>query len=212
MKQFYLFLQKQRINHQKWDFFVFSALTMLSILNGQTTVFYLIYFFWWNELLRIIIDRIFYKKNKNAIFERDNRDSVFSSLFLMGIYFIFIVVFFGFMASYKNTNLVMINMKTLFFQNWFFNLNLIYFVIERIYLHKTNQKLEVSFGGFTPNMIILHISIVMGGCLLFFVVKKFPDTFTPENLWGSVVIVLPFLLLKFLMQSLTKTESTTQKS
>ncbi|MBN9294013.1 MAG: hypothetical protein J0G96_08555 [Flavobacteriia bacterium] len=196
MNKLYPFFLQQRANYQKWDFLIFTALTLLSILNGQTTVFYLIYFFWWNELLRIIVDRILYKKNPNAKFMGDKRDSIFSSFFMMGIYFVFIVVFFGFIASYKHDAEIYVNMKTLFFQNWFFNVNLLFIIAERIFLHKTHQPMEVSFGGFTTNMIILHISIIVGGCLLFFVVQNYPETFTPENLWGSVLVALPFLLLK----------------
>lgn len=190
------FLLQQRANYSQWDFLVFVALTLLSILNGQTTVFYLIYFFWWNELLRLLIDRILYKKNTQSVFLGDGKSSVFSSLFIMAIYFVFIVVFFGFIAASDSTELIIVNMEALFFQNWFFNCNLIFVILERIYLHKSNHPLQITFGGFTPNMIILHISIIMGGMLLFFVVKNFPETFTPKNLWGSVLIALPFLLLK----------------
>lgn len=196
VKQFLSIIERQVQHYRQWDFLLFAVLTLLSVLNGQTTVFYLIYFFWWNELLRIIIDRILYKKNPNTKFAGDKRDSIFSSFFMMGIYFVFIVVFFGFIAASDNTNLIMVNMKALFFQNWFFNINLLFVTAERIYLHKTQKPIEVSFGGFTTNMVILHISIIVGGCLLFFVVRTYPNIFTPENLWGSVLIALPFLLLK----------------
>ncbi len=196
MSQLQQFFLQQRAQYRKWDFLIFTVLTLLSILNGQTTVFYLIYFFWWNELITIVIDRILYKQNPNAVFESEKGETVFSSLFIMGIYWVFIVVFFGFIAASKNTELIMVNMQVLFFQNWFFNSNLVVIILERIFLHKTRQPLEVSFGGFTPNMVVLHISIVLGGVIMFFVVKNYPGTFTPENLWGSVLIALPFLLLK----------------
>jgi len=35
---------------------------------------------------------------------------------------------------------------------------------------------------------------------MFFIVKPFPETFSPDNLWTSVLIILPFLLLKIGMQ------------
>lgn len=106
----------------------------------------------------------------------------------------------------------MINMKALFFQNWFFNINLFFVIAERIYLHKSHQPIQVSFGGFTPNMIVLHVSIILGAIMMFFVVKKYPVTFTPENLWGSVLIALPFLLLKMGMQYLVAPDITVNKS
>lgn len=196
MNKIHQFFLQQKSNYRKWDFFTFTLLTLLSILNAQITVFYLIYFFWWNELVRIIIDRLYYKRNPNAVFVGDHRDSIFSSFFIMAIYVVFIVVFFGFIAASDNTKLLMVNMKTLFFQNWFFNINLIFVIVEQFFLHHTHQQVEVSFGGFTPNMIILHISIIVGGIVMFFVVKEYPEIFTPQNLWGSVLIVLPFLVLK----------------
>lgn len=207
MNKLHQFFLQQRANYQQWDFLIFTALTLLSILNGQTTVFYLIYFFWWNEWLRIIIDRILYKKNPNAKFTGDKRDSIFSSFFMMGIYFVFIVVFFGIITSYKNDAQMFVNVEVLFFQNWFFNINLLFVIAERIFLHKTEQPMEVSFGGFISHMIVLHISIVVGGCLLFFVVQNYPETFTPENLWGSVLVALPFLLLKMVAGKFSNNEN-----
>lgn len=196
LQQFFI---QQRANYGKCDFLIFTLLTLLSILNGQATVFYLIYFFWWNELIRIVIDRFFYKKNLNAVFVGDKRDSIFSSLFIMGIYFIFIVVIFGFMASIDNHQIMYVNIKVLVFKNWFFNVNLIIAAAERLFLHKSHYPLNVNFGGFTPNMIVLHISIIVGAIIMSFVVKQYPDIFTPDNLWGSVLIVLPFLLLKMII-------------
>ena len=191
-----IILKNSLIHYYKWDFLVFTTLTIFSLLNGQVTVFYLIYFFWWNELLRIIIDRLLYKKNPNAQLASNPAESILSSFFLMGIYFVFIVVFFGFIAAVDNTALVMVNMKVLFFQNWFFNANLVFLIVERIWIHKGHKPQLVSFGGFTPNMILLHVSIILGGIVMFFIVKNFPKIFTPENLWGSVLIALPFLLLQ----------------
>ena len=186
-------------NYRKWDFLIFTVLTLLSVLNGQTTLFYLVYFFWWNELIRIAVDRICYKQNPNSILRNGVQGSVLGSLSQMAIYFVFIVVFFGLMANWKNTEIMIANIQVLFFQNWFFNLNLIYVLIERVYLHQQHLPVQVSFGHFTPNMIVLHIAIILGGILMFFVVKNFPATFTPDNLWGSVIIISPLLVLKMVV-------------
>ncbi|MEY8848303.1 hypothetical protein AB9K26_05790 [Psychroserpens sp. XS_ASV72] len=188
--------------YSQWDFLVFILLTALSIWSGQTTVFYILYFFWWNELIRIVVDRICFKRNNNAVLA-GRTTPILGSFIQMGVYFIFLVVFFAFMANWNNEVLLMTNMKILFFQNWFFNINLLFIVFERIVLHSTQQPLRVSFGNFTPNMLVLHVSIILGVVLMFFVVRNFPDTFTPTNLWGSVLIILPFLLIKAGMQYFT---------
>ena len=80
-------------NYGRWDFGIFILLTALAVVNGQTTIFYIIYFFLWNEFIRVIVDRLLYKKNSNALLVSGGQDSMFGNLFLMGIYFVFIVVF-----------------------------------------------------------------------------------------------------------------------
>lgn len=196
-------IEQQIKNYQQWDFIIFLLLTLLSIINGQTTVFYLMYFFWWNELIRIIVDKFYAKKNPNAINKDWQSSDLKGELFLMGIYWVFLIVFFGFIAASNNREIIITNMEIIVFQNWFFNINLIFILLERIYLHKKQQPLTIYFGAFNPNMIVIHISIIVGGIMMFFLVKRFPVTFTPENPWGSIVIVLPFLLLKILNQKLS---------
>lgn len=196
-------IDQQLKKYQKWDFLVFMLLTLLSVLNGQTTVFYLMYFFWWNEVIRLIVDRLYFKKNPNAINEDWQSTGFMGGLFSMGVYWVFLIVFFGFIAVSDNREIILTNVEIVFFQNWFFNLNLIFVLFERIYLHQKQQPLTIYFGAFNPNMIVLHVSIIVGGLILFFLVKRFPETFTPENQWGSVVIVFPFLLLKMLNQKLS---------
>ena len=198
MNSFSSILEKPLKYYSQWDFLVFTLLTALSVWSGQTTVFYVILFFWWNEFIRIIIDRIFFKRNKNAMLAINNTTSIFGSIIQMGVYFIFIVVFFGFMANWNNEVLIFTNMKVLFFRNWFFNFNLLFVVVERILLHIKKTPVTVSFGSFTPNMLVLHVSIILGVILMLFIVRNFPETFTPTNLLGSVLIIFPFLMIRAL--------------
>ena len=201
-------IEKPLQYYRQWDFIIFALLTLLSVLNGQTTVFYLIYFFWWNEFICLVVDRLCYKQNSNVVYENGHSANFGGGLFLMGIYWVFVVVFFGFIAGSNNHEIMIANMQVLFFHNWFFSINLIFVLLERLYLHKKQQPLKVYFGAFSPNAIVLHISIVVGGLLIFFVVKRYPEIFTPENTWGSVVIALPFLLLKMGMTYLTTSDHT----
>jgi hypothetical protein len=211
MKPFLSIIEQQAQHYRQWDFITFTVLTLLSVLSGQTTVFYLIYFFWWNELVRLFVDRFCYKRNPNAVYEDGHATDFVGSLFLMGIYWVFIVVIFGFFAGSDSTEIIITNMRVLVFHNWFFNINLIFVLLERIYLHKTRQPLQIYFGAFNPNTIVLHISIIVGAVLMFFVVKEYPNIFTPENRWGSALIALPFLLLKMGMQYLTASENKIDK-
>lgn len=208
MKAFFSTIERQAQYYRQSDFFLFAVLTLMSVLSGQTTVFYLLYFFWWNELIRLVVDRLCYKRNLNAVYEDGHGKGFGESLFLMGIYWVFLVVMFGFIAGMDSTEIIIANMRVLVFHNWFFNINLIFVLLERIYLHKTRQLLQIYFGAFNPNTIVLHIAIIVGAALMFFVVREYPETFTPENRWGSALIALPFLLLKIGMQYLTTSNNT----
>lgn len=198
-------------HYRQWDFILFMVLTLLSVVSGQSTVFYLLYFFWWNALIRLLVDRIYYKRNKNAVFENGCTNQFGHGLFLMGIYWVFLVVVFGFIAVSANADIMIANMGVLFFQNWFFNANLIFVLVERLYLHKTQQPLKISFDAFNPNTIVLHVSIIVGAVLMFFVVRNYPEIFTPKNQWGSVLIISPFLLLQMLMQKRFASDNIIQK-
>ncbi|MFY7840571.1 MAG: hypothetical protein ACOVP7_09870 [Lacibacter sp.] len=178
------------------EFLLFLLFTVAAVVNGQTSVFYVLYFFWWSELLRIIIDRICYKRNANAVYNPVGPLPVWTSLFILGIHFVFIVVLFGFIANWDNVDLLTLNMRVLLFKNFFFNGNLLFVVLQRLYMHWQQQPVKIEYGGFTPNILILHIAIIFGGILQMFVVKRYTDIFTPDNLWGSALLLLPFLLLK----------------
>ncbi|WP_299097520.1 hypothetical protein [Winogradskyella sp.] len=185
---------------REWDFIIFTVLTALSVGYGQTTVFYVIYFFWWSEFIRIIIKSIFQRFNKSNNSNQLEAKLMFGSLFMMLIYLVFIIVFFGLIANWNNSEITLTNMKIMFFRNWFFNINLLFVLLEHIYINLNSNNTIAVFGQFTSNMLVLHISIILGGIIMFFIVKPFPETFSPDNLWSSVLIILPFLLLKMGMQ------------
>ncbi len=185
---------------REWDFLIFTVLTALSVGYGQTTVFYVIYFFWWSEFIRIIIKSIFQRFNKSNNSNQLEAKLMFGSLFMMLIYLVFIIVFFGLIANWNNSEITLTNMKIMFFRNWFFNINLLFVLLEHIYINLNSNNTIAVFGQFTSNMLVLHISIILGGIIMFFIVKPFPETFSPDNLWSSVLIILPFLLLKMGMQ------------
>lgn len=102
-------------NYRKCDFLVFALLTTFAVITGNTSVFYIIYFFWWNELIRIIVDKSFFKRNPNITLRETVQAPLLESLFQMGIYFVFNVVFFGVIANWGNEQITYTNMEILFF-------------------------------------------------------------------------------------------------
>ncbi|MCM5529114.1 hypothetical protein [Parasegetibacter sp. NRK P23] len=182
------------------DFTVMLALTGLSVYNGQATVFYIIYLFWWNELIVKAVNRIFkWRRNREAQYTVSAAAA--SSGPLMAIYWIFIVVIFGFVASWEDKTAIQTNFSVLFFRNVYFNLNIL-FILVTACLHTLENDRQLTANpspGVTANMIVLHVSIILGAFVFFMVVKGFPDVFRPENSWSAVLMITPFLLLRFLV-------------
>lgn len=190
------------LNNQRWkhiDLVVFTLITTLSIASGKTTIFYILYLFWWSEFVRKAVG-YWYLKNQNMATANKPNTYKMGSFFLLFIYFVFIVVFFGLMANWGNTEVMIINTQLFFFKNWFFNVNLIWIIGENIWINKKGRVQPSDLSPFSANAIVMHLSIILGGLLMFFVVKQFPFFFTPESFWGSVLIVSPFLLLRLIAE------------
>jgi len=190
-------------NAQRFGTFTLLLITVIAMLNKQVSVFYIVYFFWFQELLRTIISFIFamrYEKRENKTISLGGLFMI--SLFPLSVYLVFIVVLFGFMLNWGNLDLLRLNFRTMLFKNVFFNINLILFAAEIILYYYLNRK-EMIFSEniqiFSRNHLILHISILLGALLQFLVVRKYENIFTPENLWGSVLVVVPFLILKIVL-------------
>ena len=158
--------------YKRNDLLLFTFITALAVVFGQTTIFYIIYFFWWTELIRILAVAFHRIGNKSRV-ENQEPISVFGPLFMMAIYFVFIVVFFGIIANWGNEELTMVNMGILFFQNWFFNVNLIVLALEQ-FLFNGKHTSSMGMGPFTPPILVLHISIILGGYFDVFCGKKLP--------------------------------------
>jgi len=184
-----------RKNFNTLDTLALLIFTLLAIYNNQVTIFYILYLFWWNEVLYSVITYCFKKRKKLEA-------NLSSKFFLMGIYFIFIVLFFGFIAHYKNYDLVAINFEILFFKNMYFNFNLLLFLLEIIWFYKTNPNEieQATIHPFSTRAIILHISIILGAFMMMLVVPNFPNFFTADNNWSAVAIIFPFIALRFLFQ------------
>ncbi len=184
------------------DFAVMTTFTALSIFDGTATVFYVLYLFWWYEFFNISINQIFdrvYKRKRPTDAHAMNR---VGPIFMMFVYIIFIIVFFGGIAVWRNRDLLDLNIETFLFKNFYFNLNLLFILVELIYRNVQEKNRMAIKYGISSNMVVLHVSIILGVLLLYFVVNKHPETFAPDKVFASLLILIPFLLLRLITQSL----------
>lgn len=188
---------------QRADTLTFLVITSIGLFQNQVTVFYIVYLFWFQELIRTVVDFMFLVSKKQTIQEKWFFAKLsFGSFFILFIYFVFIVVLFGFMLNWRNSDLVINNVLVLFFKNWYFNVNILLFLAEYIYFRAQtdNSKLQV----FNQRHIILHVSIILGGVMFMVVLPKINIT----SEWISLAVIAPFLLLKIMLgRQETKSES-----
>lgn len=175
-------------------------LPAFSMLQGETTVFYIVYLYWWHELIASILDVVYSRRLRM----QDKAHPVISflgaRLFLLGVYLVFIVTFFGFISSWENKEALKINITVFFFKDSMFTLNLAAILVNE-WWWRSGSSIPVRNieDPFTGRMLVMHLSIILGAIISFMVVKRFPELFSSTSLWGSVAVSLPFLVLKAFM-------------
>lgn len=203
-----LFLQLYR-----WvNLFFVIILPAYAVFKGFTTVFYIIYLYWWHELISSSLDGFYFylhkKRNPGAATEDPLLivNPVRIRFFILAVYFVFIVVLFGFVSNWGNSQLIVMNVRVLMLKDFYFLANLTCLLLNEWWLRhhyatkdNTPQKYNTAQHPFAGRMIVLHVSIIGGAVMYFWLLQEFPQTFIPGNLWGSVIIATPFLLAKAIL-------------
>lgn len=119
---------------------------------------------------------------------------------MLSIYFVFIVVIFGFVLAFASDNMesAITNFQILLFHHAGFNAALIFIVLREIFMYvfwDKNKQItheNFSFGA----LMVLHVSIILGAILWAFVSGQFKIyKGIGEN--ADKFIILPFILIKF---------------
>lgn len=177
-----------------------STFTLMAVANNQISVFYIVYLFWFDEILRTVSKFVFYIFKKQFI---QNQlvfiSNIKSKFFLLFVYFVFIVIFFGFIIDWKNQDLILINFEVLLFQSSMFNFTLITFIVRELFLFFKNEYETVSGNILlSKGIIVLHISIIIGMLIWGFLPKNFYENSNSNML--SAIVIAPFLLLKLFFE------------
>lgn len=170
----------------------------------------MLYLFWCDELIRTIFDVLAYIFQPEHIKDKKQfGQNLRARFFLLGIYFVFIIVVFGLMMEFNNENLLQLNFEVFFFKNLWFNLTITNIVGRELYEFFSNDSSQIhSHTALSPGMIVLHISIIFGAFAYLFVAIKLPEAWNSIGNLRSLLAALPFLLLKlfFEWKGLTKFE------
>lgn len=200
---FFVILQRMKINYPniypKVNLLLTIVLPVIGILQGNTTVFYIVYLYWWQELIASLLDGWHYRRKENTD-PMVPPNPIGARLFILFIYFVFIVVIFGVMNSWGNHNQVRINLLVFLFRDVFFNINLIGILLNEWWFRQNTFAVRQNFDNpFSDKMMVMHIAIIAGGFVTLFAKNRFIEIFSSGNIWLSVLVAIPFLLLKALM-------------
>lgn len=174
------------------------TLTVVSVANKDISVFYILYLFWWDEFLKSFFDflRRLFKKNQIANLEAYSK-IVRTRFFFLFVYIVFIIVIFGLVINWEEDDIVLNNFNVVFFKNSFFNFTLLSFLLREIYLFRNDYGSIMVHHILSKGIITLHISLILGIIMWFFVTKQFGLT----GLYPTLISIVPFLLLKLYFET-----------
>lgn len=181
----------------------FTVLTVVALVMHEITIFYVIYIFWWDELIKVIFDFLRYLFNKKEIeYPLLFKASIGSRFFMLFIYLVFIIVCFGFMIEWGADNSIYKNAQVLLFQNIYFNISLVSFTGREMYVYrnKVHTINKSMFNMMSGSIIILHVSIIFGILLWALATKKLGSIPLELENYSTILAIVPFLIIKFLFE------------
>lgn len=178
------------------NLFITIAVTVWALAQNQITVFYMLYLFWWQEMLTILFEIYYYFKTHHNI--KPIWKSLKTRLFMMVIYLLFIVVVFGFIIGFKPMDTFIFNAETVMFKNEYFVVNIILFVLSMFLIDKRQRQEEIDVSPFSVRMIVLHISIILGAFIGLFLLFRVNQNYHIDDVdkWASLLSAVPFLIIK----------------
>lgn len=188
---------------------VFSAYAIYSIVYQNASIFFIIYLFWFDELIRSISMYIQVKMHREDLhivreFTKEKAlNNVKSRFFFLFVYSIFIVIVFGlfFHLDKENSDALVRNIKIFLFRDIAFNVCIMIAVVREIIQIRTtslNKYAPIpSFGAMSGNLLTLHISIILGAFMWAITSGKFASFSFTLGSFDRYAIILPFFLIKF---------------
>ena len=188
---------------------LFSVYAIYSITYQNASIFFIVYLFWFDELIRSISMYIQLKMNTEDLqivpkFTKSQAlTNIKSRFFFLFVYSAFIVIVFGlfFHLDKENTDALGRNIKILFFQDIAFNVCIMIALVREIIQLRTaslNRDAPIpSFSAMSGNLLTLHLSIILGAFLWAITSGKFTSFSFTLGSFNKYAIILPFFIVKF---------------
>jgi len=182
------------------------AYALLGLLQGNGSIFFIVYLFWFDELIRTISlyvqSKIYTKRNPTDQSFKTSFKLIKGRIFMLLVYSVFIVIVFGifFNIFQKDLDNLTQNVLILTFNNLSFNICLLISIVREILTIRANSKLLKNYKPdvqlMSTNIMTLHISIILGGLFWAFVNGKIGNYKLDLGLFQPYAIGIPFFAIK----------------
>jgi hypothetical protein len=191
-------MKKHYVRYAEYlSLFAMVLFTSIAIVNKNISVFYILYLFWCDEFLKTIFDYLRYRfKNNASVYAPQYLSNTKSRLFMLMVYLVFIIVFFGLILDWKNQDLILSNFEVFLFKNQLFNFSLITFLLREVYLFWNGTQPTASRHLLSRGIITLHVSLLLGMLFWFLITKKIMMF---QN-YATIISIIPFLILKIFFE------------
>ncbi|RZK35918.1 MAG: hypothetical protein EOO90_28285, partial [Pedobacter sp.] len=164
---------------------LFSAYAIYSIIYNSASIFFIIYLFWFDELIRNVSLLIQVKmhqedvKNPREFTKQTAISNIKTRFFFLFIYSVFIVLVFGlfFHLAQDEKDALVKNVQIFMFHDIAFNICLMIAIVREILQIRSTSlhRYEAipTFNAMSGHLITLHLSIIFGAFLWAFTSGKF---------------------------------------
>jgi hypothetical protein len=186
---------------------LFTAYGLYSVLYDNANLFFIIYLFWFDELIRNISLYIQVKmkiEQPAQPHEFDQRQAlslVKTRFFFLFIYSVFITLVFGFFFHLDNRDALVRNVQIFFFSDLPFNICISIAIVREIFQIRqarlTRYEALPVFSAMNGQLLTLHLSLILGGFLWAITSGKFKGFTLDLGTFNQYAICLPFFIIKF---------------
>jgi hypothetical protein len=203
---------------------LFTAYAIYSVVFERASIFFIVYLFWFDEVIRNISYLIQINMHVEDIrlspefTKKQAISNVKARFFFLFVYSIFIVLVFGlfFHLDKEDKDALIQNVKIFMFHDFAFNICLMISIIREIFQIREARKNRYvplkKFSAMSGHLLTLHISIILGGFMWALTSGKFQGFSLNFGAYNHYAIIFPFFIIKLLVDFYNINRSKTDKT
>ena len=186
-----------------------NGYAVFSVLYLDASMFFIIYLFWFDEVIRSVSNYIQIK-----MYKEDTRippqftkyqalNNVKSQFLFLFIYAVFIIIVFGIFFFINSKDDVVTNIRIFVFHNLSFNVCIMISLIREFFKIRARYVDRLSsiraFNAMNGHMATLHLSVIFGGLAWAITAVGFEGYRLDLGEYNKYAVAIPFFVIKFLV-------------